>query len=597
MTDERRLRGLAGFARYYVLPLWRWYLGGTLFLALTNVIVLVLPALARDVVNAFSSAGKDAVASLPLVVIALGVLLVVVRVLSRIFFFWPGRRIEAEARHDIFDRILRASRRSLSRYGQGDLVSRIANDTGYLRVFFAFGMLALVNVIFLLTMTIVAMSALDATLTALALVPFVPLFVATRYLLPAMHRASLRQQEAVGALSSAMSETFRGLSSVRLHAATPAFSRRIAAENEKVFTSSRRLALLETTVFPLAGFMVNVSQAIVLAYGGAEVIAGRLSAGDIMVFNVYMTSLAFPLAFSGALLAILERSRSAHGRIAEILALPAQGASGIVAAAGNSAEPGGATREDGGGNPPLLEVRALSHSFTKEADAFTFADVTFSVDTGRRIGVTGPVGCGKSLLFDLILRFEEPEPGRIFFAGRDVREWEPALLRSEICCALQTARLLSDTIRGNLRFGLARPVDDDELMAALERACLADEIRSLPDGLGTVTGEKGLRLSGGQRQRLALARIFLRRPRLVLLDDVLSAVDQKTERHLVANLFAGETPVVVSSHRTSVLEACDEVLLFAEGRIADRGRYAELAARHRRFFSDHAGHGEARDAD
>lgn len=566
--DRQRQRGLLAFARRYVLQLWPWYLGGILCLAATNAVTLAIPRFARDVVDALSRGGESS-SSIPLVIIGLGALLVVIRVLSRILFFWPGRRLEADVRHDMFARILEVPRAVLRRFGQGDLVSRIANDTGYLRVLFAFGLLSLVNVAFLLAMTIVSMATVHEGLTLFSLLPFIPLLFLVRFLLPAMHAASRRYQESVGHLTTVMSETFRGLSSVRLHGATSAFLGRISGSNETVFQSSRRLAMLETVVFPMAGLMVNVSQAVVLGYGGLEVIAGRLTAGDIMVFNVYMAGLAFPLAFMGAVLALVERARSAEDRISEILELPVE--SGPVSLPEQF-------RTD---ETPLLEVRDLSFSWPQ---GFSLSGCSCTLPEKGRIGICGPVGSGKSLLFDLIMRFEQPPPGSVYVRGQDVLGMPVAELRRTVGYALQSARLLSDSIRNNLVFGLGRTVSDEELYEVLDQAALAREVRKFPDGLDTVTGEKGMRLSGGQRQRLALARLFLRRSSILLLDDILSAVDQSTESRLVDVLFNGSAAIMVASHRHAVLERCDEVLLMQDGKILDRGPYDSLAARHRRFL-------------
>jgi len=587
---------LGDFARKYVFPLWFWYLGGVAFLALTNAIVLLLPRLARDLVNALGDTAPDAGvpgifgavrdivpaipgapgewAAIPLTIIALGCLLVAARVLSRILFFWPGRRVEAEARQDLFGRIMRAPREIVYRFGQGDLVSRIANDTGYLRVLFAFGMLSIANVILLLCMTIGAMLSFHAGLTLCALLPFIPVLFMMRALLPRIHAASLRSQAAMGKLSSVMTESFRGIASIRLHAASAAFLDRIDAANEEVYRSYRHLALLQTIAIPLAGISVRIAQTIVLAYGGAEVIAGRLQAGDIMVFNVYMASLAIPLAFGGGLIAMIERARSAHARMAEIFAFPAEAAQPAAPAVGA---------------PAVLRVTSLSREFRSDKTNFKFEDISFSVAERRVLGISGPIGSGKSLLFDLILRFEAPPGGSIFFQGRDVLAWEPAALRAKIGYALQSARFFSDSIRTNMGFGLDRSFSDDEIYRALERAAIADEVRGFPDGLDTITGEKGMRLSGGQRQRLALARLFLRAPDLLLLDDIFSAVDQKTEKRLIGEVLSLGRTIIVASHRHSVLENCDEVLLFSGGRILDRGTYQELEKRHAHFAREAGG--------
>jgi ATP-binding cassette subfamily B protein len=183
-------------------------------------------------------------------------------------------------------------------------------------------------------------------------------------------------------------------------------------------------------------------------------------------------------------------------------------------------------------------------------------------------------------LFHVLTRLFDPPPGTVLLRGQDVLAVTPRVLRSELGYALQQVHLFSDTIRANLTFGMEREVSDAELAEAAKAAQILDEILSFKDQWNTEIGEKGVRLSGGQKQRLALARLFLRKPRILLLDDVLSAVDHRTEKALIEHIFSTGCAMLVASHRGSALKRCDEVLILAEGRIADRGPYDQIVSRH-----------------
>jgi len=487
--------------------------------------------------------------------------------------FWPGRKLEAEIRQDLFSKIMKSTLHFFSRFKVGDIVSRITNDTGYMRIFFAFGALAVVNLVFLLVFIVANMIRIHATLTLFCLAPFLLMLVYTRFALPMMHRFSLRQQQAVGDLSAKVTEAFTNVRVIQANGAKEAFQERISGDNEKLYGSNIKLMIMETVVFPLIAFLSGVAQVIVLLYGGYQVVAKQMSIGDILVFNVYITYLAFPLSIAGAILAIYQRAKSAMGRISEIEAEPEEGAIKV-------------SRKIKGDKHCLLEVRDLSFSYpgedgVSERQDGVISNISFQLYPGKKIGFFGSIGSGKSTLFNIITRLYDPPPGTVFYKGKDVRSYEPEKLRSYIGYGLQTAYLFSESIRENLLFGMDEKTDALLLDRSLTAACMKQEVAALHNGQATQIGEKGVRLSGGQRQRLALARLFLRKPSMLILDDVLSAVDQKTERKLVEELHSIKVSMLIASHRISVLEQCDEVIILDKGRIADHGTFAALSRRHK----------------
>jgi ATP-binding cassette subfamily B protein len=228
-----------------------------------------------------------------------------------------------------------------------------------------------------------------------------------------------------------------------------------------------------------------------------------------------------------------------------------------------------------------VEVTGLKWAYEgKEGKGFGLEGVSFTVKKGGRLGITGPIGSGKTTLFNLLVRLQEPPAGTVRVEGRDALELEPRELRRRAGYALQTVHLYSATVRENLAFGL----EPEPEMAALEKAAadaeILEEIKRMPEGWETPIGEKGVRLSGGQKQRLALARLLLRDAPLLLLDDAMSAVDQATEQRLLDKLFSLDSALIVASHRAAALRRCDEVLLMSGGRVVDRGPFPELAKRH-----------------
>ena len=211
---------------------------------------------------------------------------------------------------------------------------------------------------------------------------------------------------------------------------------------------------------------------------------------------------------------------------------------------------------------------------------FELQSFSLKLNPGQRIGLFGPVGSGKSTIFALISRIYQPPINSIFFDGQDILAIDPQILRTRIGYALQSPQLFSASIKHNMTFGLGREIAVAELEKAAEAASILAEIENFEHGWETEIGERGVRLSGGQKQRLAIARLLLRQPEIMLLDDVLSAVDHQTERVLVDTIARTEAATIIASHRPTVLRTCDEIVMLNDGKTIDRGTYEELAERH-----------------
>jgi ATP-binding cassette subfamily B protein len=572
--------GFGAFTKRFALPLWPWYAGGFLLLAAVNLVSLQIPQLAKIIINSLTTgADLNGLRGVALAIVGLGFLLIIIRSLSRIVIFWPGRRVETASKSYFFGRVLRLSEEFFTSHGMGDLISRLANDIAQLRAFYAFGVLQVLNVIFLTVFAIARMASVHLMLTICSLIPLGVMFIITRFAMPRMHTYSRDNLAALGTLTNRVTEAFVNVHVIQANGATPSFAARVEAQNAEVLRTSLRLVYVRMFVFPLMTCLAGVSQLIVLFYGGQEVIAGRLSVGDILAFNVYIGLLTFPLSAMGIILALYQRAKTALERIGDIeLAVP-QGRL--------SAEPGSNSDAPQQQPPPLLEVRGLSFRFPSSATSseneptpLVLDDVSFSLAPGGRLGLFGSIGSGKSTLFNLITRIYEPPAGTIFWRGVDVRSLEPTALRQEIGYALQQVHLFSASIRANLAFGLTPVPPEVVLEEAARGAQILPEILAFAQGWDTEIGERGVRLSGGQKQRLALARLLVRKPPLLLLDDVLSALDQVTETKLLEYIYGVGSGLIIASHRGSALERCDQILILEHGKIAARGCYLDLVERY-----------------
>ncbi len=562
------------FMRRFVMPLWKWYLGGIIALIATNITTLEIPQFAKYIVNHFGDESKASeLRGYALGLIALGCTVIFIRVLSRILIFYPGRKLEANLRSFFFAKMLSVRESFFEGFGMGELIARLNNDIGQLRAFFAFGVLQLMNLILLIIFTVSNMLSVHVTLTFVALGPLVLLVGFLKTMFTRMHELSLQNQEAVGRLTNRVTESFVNVHVIKANSAEDSFLERAELENEAVYSSNIKSVVLRTVFFPLMNATMNLGQVGVVCYGGYEVIHNRLTVGDILAFNVYIAYLSFPLSAIGIIVSLYQRCVIALDRLDEISkAQDEEGDQSVLPDA----------------SVPVLRISNLSFDYrSKDKDhKFGIKGISLELFEGEKVGIYGPIGSGKTTLFSLISRLQDPPVGSIFLYGVDITTLEPQILRQLIGYAQQTVSLFSASVTENLRLG-APSVAEEDLRAAAEAADVMNDIERMPQGWNTEIGEKGIRLSGGQKQRLALARIFLRRPKLMLLDDVLSAVDQQTEQRIAANIRSSRSAVIVASHRVSALRDCREVIYMDEGRILDRGTFAEMQQRHSVFSEDH----------
>lgn len=565
------LNSLAQIGRAYALPQWRWYAGGIVALIATNIVMLEIPQLAKKIVNAIAAAKPlGEFTWFAAGIIGLGLLLVFIRTASRVSIFWPGRTLEAAVKNDVFFHILRVPTGLINRFGLGDLTSRLSNDVTQLRVFYAFGALQVLNVICMTTFTIAKMGSINGILTMLTVAPLVLMLLVTRIVMPILYKAMRESTEATGRLTNRVTEAFVHVNVIQASCAIEAFVQRTTVESQNIYNANIRTVKLRNLSFPLMIIMGGLSQFAILTWGGHEVLNGRLSIGDLMAFNIYVGILIFPFTSIGLILAIYQRAKPAAERIGEVTILKAESEHGHAPV---STVPGSAAAQ---AKTPLLAIRNLTYQYGEGRTALQ--SINLEVTRGKRIGIFGAIGSGKSTLFHILTRLYDPAPGQVFLDGVDILDYSPHAVRERIAFAQQTPLLFSETIRENLLLGFEEgSISQAQLDDVARRSQILSEIERFPLGWETVVGENGVRLSGGQKQRLALARLLLRKADIYILDDVLSAVDHDTERRLVETLLATQATLLIASHRSSILEPCDEVIVLDQGKLIAQGTYESVA--------------------
>lgn len=488
-----------------------------------------------------------------------------------------SRRIECDLRNDYFAHLLRLDAGFYGRTRTGDLMARATNDTQAVRMATGPAIMYAVNTFVSFLLTLGLMVWISPRLTVYALVPMVVLPPVVFMFARVIHRRFEKIQEQFSTLSTMVQENLTGMRIVRAYVQEDSQAHQFDELNREYMDRNMDLVKVAGLFHPILALFSGAAMVIVLWVGGLEVIAGRITTGDYVAFGIYVAYLIWPLIALGWVVNLFQRGSASMGRLNKIFETePA------VRPPENPvplAEPRGA-----------VEFRNVSFRYPG-TERLVLEDVSFSADPGQTVAVVGPTGSGKSTLVTLIPRIYDVTSGRVLVDGVDVRDLDSGELRSLIGMVPQDPFLFSATIEENIGLGIgldlgaeepgAEDEDPDEVVLEAARvAQLHMAIEGFPKGWGTLLGERGVNLSGGQKQRTTLARAVARDPRILVLDDALSAVDTHTEARILddlAHVMEGRTSFIIS-HRVSAVMNADLILVLDGGRMVERGRHTELMA-------------------
>lgn len=504
-----------------------------------------------------------------------------------------SRHIEYDLRQALFAHLTTLDQGYFGRTRTGDLMARLTNDLSAVRMAAGPAIMYLTNTIFGAAFALVFMLRIDAKLTALSLVPMVMLPIIMIRMGGAIHRRFEAVQEHFSTLTTHAQENFSGVRVVRAYRQEAAEVARFAELNDTYVERNIALARLYGTMNPMFGLLAGLSVAVVLGLGGALVVRGAITVGAFVAFGFYLTSLTWPMIALGWVINLFQRGAASMARLLDVLDAKPEIAS--------PASPRALPPAQGGRSITFRDVGFHFPTPQGAEPRWVLRNVSFTIPAGGTLAVVGATGSGKSALIDLIPRLRDPQEGVILLDGVPLRDLALEELRGEIGYVPQESFLFSDTIAANLAYGdatqaLIERATGDETAAEESRTTGADEaaphawaagvaqlddtVLAFPHGYGTMLGERGINLSGGQKQRLALARALARRPRIVLLDDALSAVDTHTEAEILRGLrdtLAGRT-AVIASHRVSAVRDASWIIVLDQGRIVEEGRHDVLIA-------------------
>lgn len=558
----RILLRLMTFAREY------WWLLALAFVCMiaSTAFVLIIPQLiSRAVDTVLGEGGNDYLIWLGIAVVVAGAL----RGLSAFGYSYLSEVVSQKTTYDIrnalYDKLQRLSFSFHDQAQTGELMSRGTADVEAIRMFFGRGMLGLLQIVILfvaISFLLVRLNWVLALLTVgfLAAVGWRAVVVA-RLLRPIW----LKIQELMARLGTILEENLTGVRTVRSFTREQEESRKFLTQAEVLYDQHMIATRKRAFNISLMVFLVTIPVALILSYGGRQVMAGDLTMGELTQFIFYLTMMAMPVRRLGFITNIFTRTISAGQRILEILDTESA-----------VKEKPGAFKLD----KVKAAVSSENVSFSYNSAAPALKNVNFSVQPGELVALVGSLGSGKSTIAHLIPRFYDVTGGRITIDGIDIRDVTLDSLRRNVGIVQQNTFLFSATIRDNIAYGAVN-ANMERIVSAAKAAQLHDFIQSLPDGYDTWVGERGVTLSGGEKQRLTIARTLLIDPRILILDDSTSSVDAGTE-HLIRRalnaVIKGRTTFIIT-HRLPIIRNADLILVLEDGEVVERGTHSELMAR------------------
>jgi ATP-binding cassette subfamily B multidrug efflux pump len=519
-----------------------------------------------------------------LLLIAIGLVGGVFRFLMRRILMSASRYIEYDIRNDFFARLETLPLAYFQEHRTGDLMSRATNDLSAVRMMIGPSVMYSASTILTFVVALTMMLLIDPRLTLWSLIPLPFVSISVKYFGSAIHKRFEQIQAQLSDISAVVQESLSGVRVIRAYRQEAAEMERFRRSNQEYLDRNRQLITIQGFFFPSMTFFMGLGTLLVLRFGSQEVILGRITLGQFVAFSVYLTMLSWPMIAFGWVTNMVQRGLASWKRMAEVLDAHVPDVSRASSTV-DSVDIRGA-----------IEFRDLTFSYGTEP---VLTHVSARIEAGQTVALVGLTGSGKSTLINLLSRLYEPPPRTVFLDGVDVRDVPLHVLRGAIGVVPQEPFLFSDTLEDNVAFGLDALVGGgragraggageagwaggeerhQRVLAAAAVARLDKDVEAFPRGYNTLVGERGITLSGGQKQRTAIARAVAIDPRILILDDALSAVDTYTEEEILARLrtvMRARTSIIVS-HRISTVRDADRIFVLRAGQIAEQGTHDEL---------------------
>jgi len=549
--------------------MWRYkgrVLAGLVSVLFVNTGTILVPLVIRAAIDDLTRGEGDLLIS-ALKIVGLAAVVMVFRFLWRYFFIGTSRRIERALRSKLYNHYLSLSASFYNEKKTGDLMAHATNDIDAVQRACGFGLLTILDPLFVIPISVGIMITIDPRLTLYAVLP---LPVLTLFMLGfgrAIHDRFEILQASYSVLMEKVRENIAGIRVLKSFVQEKGTAQDFAQSNKQYLQKNMALVRIDGLFHPFIELMSGATLAILLWIGGISVVRSDISLGDFVAFTQYLSMLVWPMISLGWAVNLLQRGKASLGRINQLFLQDPEITDTIKPRSLSG------TR---------IDIRDLTFAYPTakgRSDLPALSDLQLTIEEGTTLGVVGLTGSGKSTLAHLIPRIFDPPVGTVCIGGIDIRDIELAKLRGSIGFVPQDPFLFSATISENIAFGSPQATDD-QIREAARQAGIHDEIVAFPEGYDTTVGERGISLSGGQKQRVAIARALLLDPQIVVFDDPLSAVDAEREEFILASLrefFHKRTSIIVA-HRLSAVMNADRTIVLDKGRIVEQGTHEELVA-------------------
>lgn len=564
----------------YLLKYKRYLIWGLVFVIISNAFQILPGALVRysidlviNNIKAFKELPKDSVPTDFFTEFTKGILLyatliLVVALLRGLFLYYVrqtlivmSRWVEFDLKNEIFNHYQTLPLSFYRRNNTGDLMNRISEDVGRVRMYVGPSIMYGLTLITLFLMLIPFMLSISVKLTLFALLPLPFLSISIFFVNTVIEKRSEEIQKSQSRLSTFVQEAFSGIRVLKSFTREQESVHNFTKESDIYKHQSMKLTRVQALFFPLVTGLVGLSSVLTVYAGSVEVIKGNLTFGNIAEFIIYVNILTWPVTLLGWTSSQVQRAEASQKRINEFLKTRTD-----IRSTKNI------ERELAG----KIEFRNVSFDYP-DTGVKALKNLSFTINPGESLAIIGTTGSGKSTTATLIGRLYDVTKGEIFIDDMLIQEYKLESLRSQIGTVPQDVFLFSDTIYNNISFGLATP-DEDKIKQAAKDADVYDNIMDFPQGFNTRVGERGITLSGGQKQRVSIARAIVREPKILMLDDALSAVDTKTENTILNSMkkiMEGRTSIIIS-HRVSSAKLANKIIVLHDGAMVEEGTHESL---------------------
>ena len=566
------MKSLRHLNKYFIKYKWR-FIFGILFTIISNYFGVKMPVYVKDTIDALMTnvsirTTSDAV----YLSLKIGGIYILLSFAKGFFLFLMrqtiivmSRHIEFDLKNEIFKHYQKLDVAFFKKNKTGDLMNRISEDVGLVRMYLGPGIMYTINLIVLVTMIIIQMVQISPILTLYVLIPLPVMSIIIYKVSTKMNKLSGMVQSEQSTISTIAQETFAGIAVIKAYNRGNETGNKMNESADNYKRRSMQLVLTNALFMPTILFLIGISTILAIYIGGVMTYEKELSLGGIVAFIFFVTNLTWPFASIGWVTSIIQRAAASQKRINEFL----QESPSII---NTNFDP----------KAVVGEISFENVSFTYSNTGITaLQNISFKIKKGDTLAILGHTGSGKSTILSLLLRQFDVESGKITVDGQSIQDTNLDELRGQSGMVPQDVFLFSDTIKNNILFGSKNDsATEAEIIGALTDAHVYHNIIEFPDGIETELGERGVNLSGGQKQRISIARALINNPVLLLLDDCLSAVDTETEEMILKNLAKsnGDRTTIIVSHRISTIRNATKIIVLEDGKIIETGNHESLLA-------------------